>query len=251
MPARYFELGHSIGEWVKANVHDLRAPDGEEFAYRATQFFFFCKCYKTYQAVVLLWRSGFAEDSVILARSLFEIVLQSKYITLDPLRRTRMYLEFDVVDRMRTYERIRASGDKSLIDAVESQPEALKDLKAFYKQVKTTYKKNHWWGKSIHWLSQQVGLESLYYTMYWEQAGLSHSAGTAINRYIAESTNGLLVSCDPGNEKPPRIPMGATWALFVVAQQLSLAIGAPPDPQLHDWHDTFVKLSEELEMDAT
>jgi hypothetical protein len=251
VPERFFGLGHSIGDWVKENVQSITAPDEDELAYRSTQFFFFCKCYKSYQAIELLWRNGFAQDSAMLARSLFEIVLQAKYINVDPIARTRRYIDFDIVDRMRTYQRIKASGDKKLISVVESNPEALADLKSLHKRVRSSYKKNTWWGESIHWLAQEVELESTYNTMHWEQAGLTHSAGTSISKYIAELPEGFRVSCDPGDEKPSKIAVQVTWALLIVTQQLSVAIDAPAEEQLDGWQAGFVKLSKDVGQDAT
>jgi hypothetical protein len=48
------------------------SEDIEEWAYHATVHFFFCKSFKTYQAMRILCRLGFLEDANVLARTIFE-----------------------------------------------------------------------------------------------------------------------------------------------------------------------------------
>jgi hypothetical protein len=74
--------------------------DDETWAYQATVHFFFCKAYKTYQALALLCRAGFVEDGEVLSRTIFELYLQTRYMSTDPKRMARLFAEHAPVRRL-------------------------------------------------------------------------------------------------------------------------------------------------------
>ena len=89
-----FQIGIELGRSIVAKVNSVSGSDGEEWAYKAAMLFFFCKTYKTYQAAYLLHREGFSEDAFILARTVFELALQARYMKEDPKPRARLFTEY-------------------------------------------------------------------------------------------------------------------------------------------------------------
>lgn len=149
-----FQIGLDLAEKVVAKMSSLNALDEEEFVYKGAIFFFFCKAYKSYQAVRVLWREGFAEDAFILARTIFELALQVRYMVEDPKPRARLFAEHDPVVRYRYYQRLKRLGDTDLIKAIESREEELLGLKQNYDRFKDKYPEGKgWWGKNIAWLA--------------------------------------------------------------------------------------------------
>jgi hypothetical protein len=87
---QFFDLGTKLAETLVAKLTNSRFADSVD--YKRAMLFFFCKAYKTYQAVELLWRNGFVEDATSLARSIYEIRVQVIFINLDPLSRSKQFV---------------------------------------------------------------------------------------------------------------------------------------------------------------
>ena len=95
--SRMFQLAIELAEKIKNNSKHLIASDEEELLYKGAMLFFFSKAYKSYQAIKTLWENGFAEDAFVLARTIFEIALQARYMTKEPRTRARLFFEHDPV----------------------------------------------------------------------------------------------------------------------------------------------------------
>ena len=67
-----------------------RARLSGQLDYKRAMLFFFCKAFKTYQAARLLWQAGFPEDASNLARSIYELRLQSIYLSQKPEERSKL-----------------------------------------------------------------------------------------------------------------------------------------------------------------
>src|SRR5712692_7289633 len=62
---------------------DIGDPNTFERDCKSSILFFFCKAYKSYQAIYHLWYSGFDQDAGIINRTLFELLLQATWINHD------------------------------------------------------------------------------------------------------------------------------------------------------------------------
>ena len=109
---KYFEVGLRVGKRAVDSVKALSGADPDEFAHRMTMFFFFCKAFKTYQAIMRLWFSGFQEDAFALGRTLFEIYLQAAYIAANPGERVKLFIEHDAYSRYLQYLEIKEKEPK-------------------------------------------------------------------------------------------------------------------------------------------
>jgi len=150
---KLFQIGLDSARKVIDETKSIRAPDRDQFLYRASMFFFLCKAFKTYQALSLVWREGFPEDALVLSRTIFELVLQARYMKQDPKPRALLFIQHDFVARYRCYEKLKKIGIQRMKDK-----EAIA-LREHHDKYVHNYKhnKSHWWGNSISWLAHQLG----------------------------------------------------------------------------------------------
>ncbi len=197
-----FRIGIELGRSIVAKVDLVSGSDGEELAYKGAMLFFFCKAYKTYQAAYVLHREGFSEDAFILARTVFELALQARYMKEDPKPHARLFTEFDPVARYRYYLRLRDLGVTDEIQKFKTHQHELKldEMKQYYDRLHNVYPANKgWWGESIYWLAKHLGkeMEKRYVAVYWMQSNLVHSGTSAVKEYLREHEGGLQINCSP------------------------------------------------------
>ena len=80
-----------MGEVFLGKLRDTGRLGNTE--HQRAMLFFFCKAYKSYQAIQLLWQNGFVEDAYNLARSIYEIRLQVILISGDPVQRSKLFTD--------------------------------------------------------------------------------------------------------------------------------------------------------------
>lgn len=223
-----FRIGDDLAEKVVARTNSLTARDEEEWAYKGAMFFFFCKAYKSYQAIRVLWREGFAEDAFILARTIFELALQTRYMREDPKPRARLFAEHDPVMRYRYYLRLKKLGDAKLVQRIERNTQGLEELKRNYDRLQAKYPDNKgWWGQSIACLAKHLGkeMETRYVMIYWRQSNLTHSGSTSVKEYINEEQGGLKAKCYPSPSDTAMIPQEATRSFLDIVELAAEALG--------------------------
>lgn len=232
------------GEFVFQAIEDLsltfvaRMPtfphseDIEEWAYHATVHFFFCKSFKTYQAMRILCRLGFLEDANVLARTIFELSLQARWVQADPKPRARQFAEHDPVRRYSWYLRAKEIPKlKAQTDWLEAQTGKLAELEdqylelaqKFLKPGKKTVEKpddtvTNWWGHSIYWLAKKLGAEDEYATIYWLQSDFVHTSTTSFKNYLKHTEDGWEANCfpTPGKEFTKLAYWASRWLAIII-----------------------------------
>lgn len=225
-----FQIGVDLAEKIVVNVKSLTALDEEELAYKGSMFFFFCKAYKSYQAIRVLWREGFAEDAFILTRTIFELALQARYMKEDPKPRARLFAEQDPVMRYRYYLNLKKLGDADLTQGIEieNRKQELSELKQQYERHKAKYPEGKgWWGKSIAWLARHLGkeMEIRYVAIYWMQSNLAHSGTTSVKEYMADNKGGLKINCYPSHSDEKTFPLEATLHFLDIMGHTTESLG--------------------------
>ena len=246
---KLFKLGTNLAERLREAIVSIEAETEDQYTYRATQFYLFCKSYKSYQAVYRLWKNGFPQDAAILTRTIFEAFLQAKYINEDGERLSRRFIEFDIVKRMNLYTRIKKSGNPKAIEQIDSRPNELKDLKAAYKKIRTQYKGQHWWGEDVGWLARRVKVAPQYNTVAWELSSLIHSDATSMRSYIKSHGPGLAVDCYPSDDRPTTIAVHATSSMLGIVGSVAPAFDAPITKEMDEAVAKFREILEELAND--
>jgi len=242
-----FTLGLDMAEKVVNNVKHV-SGNLEDSAYKSTLFAFFLKSYKTYQAVIMLWRAGFPEDAFMLVRTLFEIRLQVRYMSEDPRARVRLFLEHDPVLRYKRYLRLKKEGMHDVVAGIECHQQELSELEQHYNEYKNNYaSSNTWWGQNIEWLAKHFGEDTYwkYLTVYWMQSSLIHSNVTFAKQYLQEDSKGQIRGhCYPSVSHDAKAAYEATAYFLEVANQMAIDFGFGEYAKASS--EQFVELCKEL-----
>jgi hypothetical protein len=225
---RMFTATRELGErFIAAMSKYPEDSDAETWVYQASMHFFFCKAYKTYQAIGLLCSAGFVEDAESLSRTLFEILLQACWMKSDPKRRARSFAEHSPVRQYNLYLRMRKLKSpqmSAVVSRIESKTAQLAEMKRQYDEFKMQFLKpgrksvkspddlsENWWGNSIRWLGEKLGMEDHYATVYWSQSDLVHTGSTSIRDYLKRNQDGWQANCYPTPENAD-CELTALWA---------------------------------------
>lgn len=155
----------------------------------------FAKAQKTFRAVLMLCKSGYGEDALILARTLLEQAFTVKFISLNVDSRLPEFVDYSVAIKEKYLERKLASKKDLLPDFdvealklhLEKEKEETRsqgrDPDRF--RLKNGEIANSWTGTSIGNMAKKTGLGH-YYDVYWLACNLSHANALGLNEYIEE-----------------------------------------------------------------
>ena len=212
----YYSKIQLLVDQVFKKTTEITAKTPEEALYKGLVAFFFNKGWKTFQGVSLLCSNKLAEDAEILLRSLFEMAVNLTYISKDPLKRARLFLEYDFIQRKELLETLLKADNqwaKKILDG--TNPEPLNELEKDYNRVKGNYPdKWRWSGKSIREMCKDVGLELHYASVYWLSSNLAHTNPRAMLQYIVDNENGLLIGKEPSDKYIEKILL-PTYTYFL------------------------------------
>ena len=208
---KMFRIGIDLAEIIIKLIPALKAKDEEELICKYAIWFFFCKAYKTYQAVHLLCKEGYEQDATILNRSIYELGLQARYMMLDPKKNGRSWAEHEEVARYKFYLNNKVWIDKEIQNDIVKQ-NRLRDLKEFYEQNKARQRNGKWWGNTIRWLAEQIGepMITWYKSVYGIESNIVHSGIMSVNDYITDNNGALQVDCYPVRPVSWKEPTSAT-----------------------------------------
>ncbi len=161
-----------------------------------------------------------------MSRSLFELWLQAKWMSSDPHRLARAFTEHAPVREYSLYLRMKGAKEspkmRFLVDHWESKKD-LTQLKKQYDKAALNYLKpkrkslrqpddisENWWGQSIFWLADKLGVKDEYWTVYWCQSDLVHTGSTSVQEYLKRTENVWKANCYPAHDENE--PFTASWA---------------------------------------
>ena len=232
-----FRLGVDLAERFLAQKPAADLSLGADATFEAIMLFFFCKSYKTYQAIATLWCAGFYEDAWLITRTLFEIWMQAAYMREKPRDRAQQFQKHAPIRMYRAYLALKKHGEHEPIAAFENWADFAEIQSQYAHSGRTEQQQNNWFGKSISFLADELGpnFKKQYLVEYWWQSNLVHSAETSMQPYVTDS---LELNCRPGNTEPeldvkiaPRI---ATKYFISITEEISeaLSIDVRADIQL-------------------
>ncbi len=166
---------------------------------------FLGKSYKTHNAILLLAKGGYGEDAVILARSLFEMLISLKYIfSRDDDYLAEKYLAYDAVLQDMMYEdTMSVESTRKLFLERQENPKpydmSLETIKRDSLEAikKYQFNKKEWSGKGVEGLSTLAGRWSDYKTMYNLQCQLSHPSTRGMNDYFLRDAKNPIMHVGP------------------------------------------------------
>jgi len=190
----YFALTSSFLKYAE-NLQDefvKRKIDREELGAEGIVLsFLFAKSYKTTKAALLLCKSGYPEDALILGRASFEAALWALYIFKDresAEEKAQAFIRYDAIDSKRALHK--------LLDAYEDRDEFRAKLQEALKEVEKGLPKTEDECKRICKLADKTVLDLaknakllhlLYRSFYRESSSYTHSRIRSSNSYILES----------------------------------------------------------------
>ena len=163
-----------------------------------------------------------ASIGYIIVRTMFEVDVIAHYITQDPVKRSRQYIQFErVLDKreMDACDKHRSSSDPQWREAMNiiwqkhwssSQTIINTKYKAVQQRYETITKKGkalpfqNWSGKSIRQMAIEVDHKEAYDIFYAELSSFTHVDVRLANRFLRIRPNGLtwtqrVISFDVGN----------------------------------------------------
>lgn len=175
--------------------------------------FLLSKFYKTLLSIRILAVSGLEEDSRSLLRILFEQLLNLLYISQDPSSRTRLFIEYNSIERMNFLNNIQ----KHYPSAYDNIDVVLKNsIYSDFQKVENKYiKYKGWSGKSVRKIAEEIGNEALYWYDILYSAESIHVHGT-----VNSSKNILFEENEIMNIKVGPYPFNAS-DLFSKATELA------------------------------
>jgi hypothetical protein len=206
-------------------------------AHKQVTFVLLVKAWKTYQAIVLLARSGFGEDATVLTRSLLNLVINARWISQAPANRISAYVDYDSVLKARFNRKIvedpRLVGRESRDPMAEFKNKQFElDAAAREATKRHGYNKKHGWSKkSIRDMANELGMTIDYDSLYTLASDLDHSGIGSLDEYITVTPDGrIFVSGMPSQNWVRESWFGAHLLLIAIAKLadsvLDLGIGA-------------------------
>ncbi|MDB5204413.1 MAG: hypothetical protein JWP09_441 [Candidatus Taylorbacteria bacterium] len=207
------------------------------------------KAFKSHEAILLLCKNGYGEDAFMLARTLFELMITTAYISQDTTddRLTR-YMNHDWVTRKQMYDYVVSK--ESLLAGLNQEIEAsnkqdvLAEVEAEYKKVMEKYKYQNgtWSDKSIKGMSESVGRSDAYNTIYRLQCTVGHTNARSMNEYMHRT----ILNIGPNWDLVKSTLVVSFDCLFHIAQEANAQFNWGLNTELEElskrWADTASKL---------
>ena len=172
------------------------------------------KAYKTHRALQILCREGYGEDAAILLRALFELAVDTRYITRSSSqKRALRWLDYDAVTR---YELARVVRDDPYFAAhrasapeggripspIVADAQAAQTEYSFWSKIDEGGELLHpksWSDKSRKQMARSMGWASHYVGLYALTSILAHSSVRASDHFVSlMPEDKLLVDVRPG-----------------------------------------------------
>jgi len=217
-----FAIGTELAETLLVKLKNT--PFAGLTEHRRAMLFFFCKAYKTYQAIELLWKSGYTEDATNLARSIYEIRLQVMFMSCNPTARSKQFIDhwfksgvgiLQILRRLFPNQRADLDeGEKNIREGVQGRAiDPFADLDAAEKAVKAK-----WWGPTgIKGLLRELGLEREHEVIYSQLSEHSHSGSNLLSHYVRLSEDSITINYRPARPTGYTVPLSATeWLSQVI-----------------------------------
>ncbi len=209
----------------------------------------FAKAIKTHSALTLLCRQGYGEDAFVLARSLFEIVLDVTYILKeDTEKRLCRYLDF--------YWKASSSriGEFSKNLPSETSGELIFDRESIEKiydkaaqvQEKHKYDRTENWLNKKDWeMAEELGMKDDYDTIYKIMCGFAHTDISALLMFTdLDNKENPTISFLPSNKHVKEVLLFGFEFIFKIVTYWSELLAIPMKQELCLFKGDYEELSQ-------
>lgn len=161
--------------------------------------YLFVTCFKTYTSILVLCKKGFAPAAGMLTRSLFENIIDMKWIlNKDREERARKFLNYSTVIKKSLYEKWEQHGIIEIIQLkLLDRMDSVESVQKAYAEVKQDYPNERYWsGKNRRQQAEEQGVNMAYdYDFYyWFFSLLTHStiAGKVTSTTVEGNTESVF-----------------------------------------------------------
>lgn len=234
-----------LADDILSKITAIAVYNDDEFLFKLVVRFFFVKAYRTINSIFLLCQHNYVEDAVALLRNLFEIVVNTLYISKDPLQRARVFLEYDHVQKRMLLVTLQKANDpwsaKVLLGTV---PEKVKEIEEQYERVKDNYKNLYRWsGKTIRKMAQDVGLNWHYDFAYWLWSNLAHVSPRAVDEYLKVNKRGINVAM-PSDEDISRVLKSSCVYFLMIMDKMNKVYALGFDEKIKKMEQEIQKIAK-------
>jgi hypothetical protein len=189
----------SLAVDIRRKISEISGPPNEK-QYKIITLFFFIKSWRTFQSIRLLCSKKLSEDADILLRSLFEVVVNLKYISMDWQKRIELFIGYDYVQRQKLLDKLKTLGDPLADKILQSSPEVVREVLNVYSKLRDDYPNMlRWSNKSIEAMAKDVGLEK-HYIIYRVLSDHVHPSPRATLKYFSQGPAGIVVGPSPSDD---------------------------------------------------
>lgn len=239
-----FQIGTRLAELVVWRLKQTSfSTEIEKAGYPACIMFYFCKSYKSFQAIRILWQKGYEEDAVVLSRTVFESSLLSAYVRGAPTERAAAFWKYEAVSKHRIYEDMKRISPGDWCKDFEGS-DAYAAMKECYEECAADYGKNpkSWYGMTLFDVAKMLGpgAEHFYRTFYRISSELTHSGSASSGMLLSWDESMLAGNCYPRSS-------GETVIVRMLTGWLLLQIKILIDAMDLDLQDAYVTSQRQLQ----
>lgn len=200
------------------------------------------KAYKTHGVILHLARNGFAQDADMLARTLFDSYIVIANVVNDESNDTALqYMRFDDETRSEMFSQLQRDGKfkKYFEKRKENPKEGDEQIEAIQQRAEDWLEeygkdfKRQWYGnKKTGQMAELAEVSHYHKTAYKLQSQLIHSLPRAMNFYLAEIDENIVMTPDP-DERYVDIPLVAAFnMLFLITEKFAQQFEIETDEEL-------------------
>lgn len=185
--------------------------------------YMFAKAYKSYQAAILLYQSGFWQDAASIARTLLELSFQVRLFKKDPDNAAKLFARGEEHERIKVLKTLVSFGDEDTKDSADAV------LKEALSSMGLDDAWHHWWAdeSNIKKLAGEIGSALAYEFQYRPLSWFVHSSPITIRYFFEERGDGWVFDFDPS--PPPAKTEGFAETLFSAAPSALVDVLAAVD----------------------
>lgn len=176
----HFDHFYALLALAEESMRAYRGFTGDH--YQAALVLIFPRAFKSFDSVRRLCEVASCEDAAVVLRSLLNLLVVTRWISLDPRARAKKYFAWYWVQMHRDAERSKDMFPPAWIAEIEERYRAIKPQFEYKDRKGNVRMAKHWYepeALSIRDLFEEVGLEKQYEEGYRPLSGIEHSDAVA------------------------------------------------------------------------
>lgn len=209
------------------------------------------KAIKTHSAILMLCINGYGEDASVLTRSLFEMLLDVKYILKENTeeRLSRYWDHNWKIKELYLQALSKHFGNAGYDEAQVNEDEREKIIgEAARVKQKNNYKGNGWSDKNRREMAKDVGMLADYDITYKMMSGLTHTDSLGLDSYASLDKNGNpFINMEPSDKYVNETLVSAFEYFFNLVDKWNELLELAMDDDIKkfaDEYSTFMKATK-------